>query len=204
MQKINQLFSRKVIDQRSGDVLGSVRDVVLSADMRRIVALVVGAGGWGSKDRVVRWDELIGVGEFIVVDDQGAFPTLDDDSEVRELRQGAEQLTGKRVISASGEQVGSVEDTYYDRSGAILGFEIKRGVFGGHPALRADAVQSVGPDAIIAAPAELVAAEDLRLPAAPQLERLSEHAVGDQAGEGRPLLDPALGEPQPGERNGAA
>lgn len=198
MQKVNELFGKRVIDLRSGNQIAAVRDVVLDSEMRRITALVIGDGGWGSKDRVLRWRELVGVGDFVVVDGEQPLALLSEDAEVRGLREAAETVTGKKVISASGEQIGTVDDIYYERSGAILGYELRRGMFGGHPALRAGDVRSVGKDAIIAESASLVAREELAL-ARPAAEPLRERAAGEPLAAGRPALDPALGEPGLGD-----
>lgn len=198
MQKVNELFGKRVIDLRSGNQIAMVRDVVLDGEMRRIVALVIGDGGWGSKDRVLRWRELAAVGEFVIADGERQMPLLSEDAEVRGLREAAATVTGKKVISASGEQVGTVDDIYYERSGAILGYEIRRGLFGGHPALRAGDVRSVGKDAIIAESSSLVAREELGV-ARPAAEPLREREAGEPLPAGRPAIDPALGEPGPGQ-----
>jgi uncharacterized protein YrrD len=195
MQKVNELFGKRVIDMRSGNQIAAVRDVVLDGDMRRILALVIGDGRWGAKDRVLRWRELAAVGEFVIVDGEQALPALSEDAEVRGLREGAAKVTGKKVISASGEQIGIVDDIYYERSGAVLGYEIRRGMFGGHPALRASDVRSVGKDAIIAESTSLVPREELSLGRPAPAESLYERAAGEPMSAGRPAIDPALGEP---------
>jgi len=198
MQKINQLFGKRVIDQHSGNQCATVRDVVLDGDMRRIIALVIGDGGWGRKDRVLRWNDVVGAGEFIVVNGTQSFPLLDEDAEVRALRERAETITGKPVISASGEQIGNVDDIFFDRSGLLLGYEIRRGMFGGHPVLRSADVRSVGKDAIIAESADLLTREELESSPPPSGPRLEDRAVGEPLAGGRPMVDPALGEPEAG------
>lgn len=209
MHKVNELFGKRVIDKHSGDQIAIVRDVVLDTETGRIVALVIGDGAWGSKDRVVTWGEVIGAGEFVVVDGSRPFPTLGEVAEVRELRERAERVTGKRVISATGEQIGSVDDIYYDRSGVILGYELKRGLFSGHSVLRAVDVQTVGKDAIIAGSADLVSREALAAPVAEPLPGLAEPSLKDRTAgaplmevQDRAAIDPALGEPAAPEGDG--
>lgn len=209
MHKVNELFGKRVIDKHSGDQIAIVRDVVLDTETGRIVALVIGDGAWGSKDRVVTWGEVIGAGEFVVVDGSRPFPTLGEVAEVRELRERAERVTGKRVISATGEQIGSVDDIYYDRSGVILGYELKRGLFSGHSVLRAVDVQTVGKDAIIAGSADLVSREALAAPVAEPPPGLAEPSLKDRTAgaplmevQDRAAIDPALGEPAAPEGDG--
>ncbi|NNJ10870.1 hypothetical protein EKD04_011060 [Chloroflexales bacterium ZM16-3] len=149
MQKINDLFGKLVISQITGDQVASVSDIVLDQEVRRIVALII--SGRASGEQVVRWPQILGVGEFVVVDGAQAFLAASDDSEIAELRAGAERITGKHIISASGEQVGTVSDMYFSRDGELVGFELRRGLFGGldPQAIRAEDIQAVGRDAVI-------------------------------------------------------
>ena len=68
MKKVNDLFNKRVINQATGNPMDSVRDVVLSDDGRRIVALVVGGGSRSHDDQIIRWDSIISVGEDVIVD----------------------------------------------------------------------------------------------------------------------------------------
>lgn len=157
---VNQLFGKRVIGGTTGEQIATVRDVVLSADSRRIVALVVG-GGSLSGERAVRWEAITGVGEYVVVANPEPAP-LEDDDEVGELRRGAEKITDKKIISVTGEELGAVGDMVYDERGAIVGFVLKKqGLFGGsrQPVLRVEDVQAIGKDAIIAAHGDLVSPE---------------------------------------------
>jgi uncharacterized protein YrrD len=150
MQKVNDLFGKRVISRQTGDQLATVRDVVLDTQARRIMALVIG-GGRSGDEQVVRREQILGMGEFIIVDGAGPFPASDADAEIAELREGAEKITGKKIISDAGEQLGTVGDMYFSRSGAIVGFELKHGLFAGSDpqVIRGADVQAVGKDAVI-------------------------------------------------------
>jgi uncharacterized protein YrrD len=156
MQKINDLFGKRVISQQTGDQLATVRDVVLDRQARRIVALVIGERA--GDEQVVRRERILGMGEFIIVDGAGPFPASDSDGEIVDLREGAEKITGKKIISTAGEQLGTVGDMYYSRSGAVIGFELKHGLFSGSDpqVIKAADVQAVGKDAVIVTATEPV------------------------------------------------
>jgi uncharacterized protein YrrD len=156
MQKINDLFGKRVISQQTGDQLAAVKDVVLDRQAHRIVALII--GGKASDEQVVRRERIMGMGEFIIVDGTGPFPLSEADAEIAELRAGAEQITGKKIISTAGEQLGTVGDMYFSRSGAIVGFELKHGLFSGSDpqVIKAAEVQAVGKDAVIVTATEPV------------------------------------------------
>ncbi|NJN18054.1 MAG: hypothetical protein HC822_18175 [Oscillochloris sp.] len=165
MQKINTLFGKRVIDCRSGNAVANVRDVVLDQDHRHIHTLVIGDGNWSGSERVVHWNDITGVGEFVVIDGMDQLIPVDEDAEVAELRASAEQITGKKVISTTGEQVGTVADLYFVADGTIAALEMKQGIFGSGPnLLRAEHVQAIGRDAIISDSAELLTHEQFAGP----------------------------------------
>lgn len=157
MQKINDLFGKSVIGQHTGNQIATVRDVVLDAEIRQIVALIIG-GGWSGDEQVVRRERILGMGEFIVADDATPFPTGSEDVAVADLRAGAERITGKKIMSTTGEQLGTVGDIYFSGN-MIVGFELKRGLFsGGDPEIvQIEDVQAVGKDAVIAVTRQPVA-----------------------------------------------
>ena len=90
--------------------------------------------------------------EFIVVDGTRPFESSAGDPEIVKLRKGAEQITGKKIMSTTGEQFGTVGDMYIGHCGTIVGFELKHGPFGGSEpqVIRATDVEAVGKDAVIA------------------------------------------------------
>jgi uncharacterized protein YrrD len=151
MQKMNELFGKRVISQVTGDQVATVREVVLDAEAHQIVALMI-ADGRSGDEQVVRMAQILGIGEVVVVDGTRPFPSGTADPEILALRKSAEQITGKKMVTAAGEQLGTVGDMYLGRRGAIIGFELKHGLFSGSEPhiIRAADVQAVGKDAVIA------------------------------------------------------
>lgn len=197
MQKINDLFGKKVISRQTGDQLATVRDVVLDRQARQIMGLIIG-GGRSDGDQVVQREQILGMGEYIVVDGAGPFPTLSEVPEIAELHEGAQKITGKKIISAAGEQLGTVGDMYYSRSGAIIGFELKHGLFSGSDpqVIRGADVQAVGKDAVIVAETDpvslsILTEDEIETPA-PGLAAARPDAVSPRAD--------AAAEPRPGEQ----
>jgi sporulation protein YlmC with PRC-barrel domain len=172
MRKINELYGKRVIDVSTGDPVAAVSDVVLSNDGRRIVALVTGGGGAFSsgEERVIRWDSVRSIGEYVVVDGTQPFAATGEDMEVAELRKDAHKITGKTVMSANGERIGTVGDMLFGESGDVLGYTIKQGggllpSSGDESLLRAEHIQAIGKDAIIATADALTALTDADLEA---------------------------------------
>lgn len=183
MQKINDLFGKRVISQASGNQIATVRDIVLDAEVRRIIGLVIGDGR-AHDEQVARWPRVLGVGEYVVVDAASPLPAASDDPEIVELRKGAEQITGKKVISAGGEQIGTVENMYFDPDGTIIGFELKGGLFGGSDpqAIRAEDVQAVGRDAVIATTSEPIKMSELSGDAPAEVDEAEDRGLAHERG----------------------
>ncbi|MEP7187662.1 MAG: PRC-barrel domain-containing protein [Roseiflexaceae bacterium] len=158
MHKVNDLFGVEVINQTTGERIAPVRDVVLAADLRQIAALVLSPGGLFSDELVVRWPTIISRGDVIVVAGTSPLLTIKQDTEIADLRKLAVRITGVAVITATGDQLGTVSDIGFDDQGRVLGYEITHGILGGltgHRFLPSECVQSVGKDAIITTTAEL-------------------------------------------------
>jgi sporulation protein YlmC with PRC-barrel domain len=193
MQKINDLFGKRVVDLTTGDPVATVGDVVLSADGHRIVALIAGGGAFSSGDEhVIRWDCVRSIGEYVIVESATPFATVGDDAEVAELRKQAHKITGKTVISTTGEQIGTVGDMIFNDRGDVVGYTIRQGgglLGGANGMLPAQQVQAVGKDAIIVATAEL-------MPLTDDVDDAHARAVGEPRA---PVVDvPPDREPQPG------
>jgi sporulation protein YlmC with PRC-barrel domain len=106
MQKMNELFGKRVISQMTGDQVATVREVVLDPEARKIVALIINSGR-SSNEQVVRMGRILGMGEFIVVDGTQPFEASVGDPEIVELRKGAAQITGKKIMSAASGLLGA-------------------------------------------------------------------------------------------------
>jgi sporulation protein YlmC with PRC-barrel domain len=186
MQKVNDLYSKQVINQSTGERVASVRDVVLSADARRIVALVVGEGMWSNDERVVPWELVRSIGDYVIVESATPFAGLDDDAEVAELRKQAHRITDKMVVSDTGERLGSIGDMFFDNNGQIIGYSVKQGMLGSSgdaPFLPAEQVQVIGKDAIIATDSDLGTLADVEqmgdVPQEPIPDGMDERATRD-------------------------
>jgi uncharacterized protein YrrD len=76
----------------------------------------------------------------------------------------ATDLIGKPIVSAEGgKKLGTVGDLLLsDRGSEVLGLVVRHGRFKGEDVLPADAVQSVGPDAIVSRSDDLVGPSEWR------------------------------------------
>ncbi|RRR68426.1 MAG: hypothetical protein EI684_17640 [Candidatus Viridilinea halotolerans] len=150
MQKMNELFGKRVINQLTGNQVAIVREVVLDSAARQILALIL-TSEHSREEQVVRMENVLGMGEFVVIDGARPLQSSAGDSEIVALRKSAQQITGKKLMSVTGDHVGTVGDMHVGRNGIIVGFELKHGMFSSTDpqAFRAVDVQTVGADAVI-------------------------------------------------------
>ena len=78
-ESFRQAIGRKVVSRASANELGSVRQLLVDAQQRRIAAVVIGRG---KKAQLVEWQQLSGFGpDAIMVVDEGALRPPADDRE---------------------------------------------------------------------------------------------------------------------------
>ncbi len=161
MQRANKLFGKEIVEQATGEKQGTVRDLVLDSEALSIVALLV--GGMIGRDRVVRWDSVVSVGDVVVIGNEAPLVKLGDDPKVADLREKGHQVTGTEIITEEGEKIGTVSDLFVDDRGEVVGYEVKGGTISdlrGRKFLPMEKVRAAGKDAIIASDPDLPPLKD--------------------------------------------
>ena len=157
MRKANELIGKPIVRQDTGERLASVHNVVVDRAAQRAVALLIQAAGWLHDARVVPWNRVTGIGDVILVGGDEPIIGTADNPELAALVTQAGQITGTRIVTASGEELGTVGDLFIDDEGRVLGYEVRHGLLSlaGRQFLPVAQVQTVGQDAVIATTAEL-------------------------------------------------
>ncbi len=167
MYKVDDMLGREVFNQDTGEKLASVEEVIFDDGTRSVVALLV-KGGLLQSPGVMRWSSVANVADVVVVRGDGALGVLHSDPEVSALRRRSRKAEGKEAITREGEKVGEVSDVLVDDRGAVLGFEVKRGLvrdLAGREQVPIREIVSHGRDAI------LVTGSSLAYPGDPQRQR---------------------------------
>lgn len=161
MQRVNELFDKEIVNQATGEKQGTIRDLVLDSEARSVVALLV--GGMIGRDRVVRWDSLVSVGDVVVIGNEAPLVELGDDPEVADLHEKGHRVTGTDIITEEGEKIGTVGDLFVDHRGEVVGYEVSGGTISdlrGRKLLPMEKVRAIGKDAIIASDPDLPSLKD--------------------------------------------
>ena len=158
MRKGKTLIGQSIVSFAEGRKLDSVKDLLMSQTNDSIVALLVDEGGLMSSSRVVPLEAVKSFGrDAVVIQDAQAVTTASADPEVKAILNRNDQLLGKKVLTDTGDALGSISDMYFDDSdGRILGFEVSGGLLGdiakGTSYLAVEEIERLGPDVIFVRP----------------------------------------------------
>jgi sporulation protein YlmC with PRC-barrel domain len=108
---------RKVMSRASADEVGSVSHLLVDADQRRVVAVII---GHGKKAQLIDWSQLSGFGPdaVMVVDENSLRPPADDREHA--ATEGNLELLGKRALSERGNELGQIDDVTFDAATGAL------------------------------------------------------------------------------------
>jgi sporulation protein YlmC with PRC-barrel domain len=102
---------RKVVSRASAEDLGAVTHLLVDAQRRQIAAVIIGRG---KRAQLVEWAQLSGFGpDAVMVTDEGALrPPADDREEA--AADGKLEIVGKRALTETGNELGTVDDVTFD------------------------------------------------------------------------------------------
>lgn len=147
--RASRLIGRPVVTLESGDIVGSVKDVVLSARSGRLRALMLECGGSLSKveRKKLPLSAVRALGPDAVMIDR-ADVLLDADAKASDS-----DIIAIDAVSESGGRIGSVRDVILDtdQGAAVIGYEIEA-VGGGKLLIREEDAISFSEDALVVAP----------------------------------------------------
>jgi sporulation protein YlmC with PRC-barrel domain len=146
-ERFTAVPGRRVVSRASAEELGSLAQVVVDVQRRQVASLVVGKG---RRALVVEWEHVSGFGpDAVMVDEESSLHPPGDDRE-HAAADGKLELTGKRVLSDMGNELGTISDVVFDPdTGAIESLMV------GDLELPAASLLAVGSFAVIVrAPAE--------------------------------------------------
>jgi uncharacterized protein YrrD len=147
-----ELIGMPVVSLDQGKEIGEVQDLVFDPARRRILGMILDEGGWFREPEILPYESIESIGPDAVVVrhvESGAAPNIDPDDLKKSFN-----LTGKKVISEKGHELGTIYDLYIDEStGEVLGFELTQGLFRdtsiGKKFVEYDHIQSIGEDIVV-------------------------------------------------------
>lgn len=131
MRKGHKLIGLKVLSQTDGADLGQVRDLVFDHEANQCIALVLSERAlFGMvKAQIVLWSEIAAIGsDAVMVTSEHAKISANDVTRVKELMEAETALSGTKIYTEDGQNLGSFADVYLDEAtGKVVGYEMSGG-----------------------------------------------------------------------------
>lgn len=149
-----ELIGMPIYSLDRGEEIGEVENLIFDPDQRRVIGFVLEEGGLFRSPEVIPFENLESIGPDALVLKRGAQrDTPPEGVDPKEIKEGF-NLTGRRVISERGHELGTVYDLDIDElTGTVTGVEIKRGIFQdtaeGKKRIGFEYIQQIGKDALI-------------------------------------------------------
>lgn len=113
---LTQVVGRKVVSTRSAETVGQVADLVIDPQSRGVVAVTLKKTAGGD---TVFWSDITAFGaDAVTLADADLIKRAND--VVKELSSKNRRLLGKRVLTDSGEDLGTLSDIDFDPSSGVL------------------------------------------------------------------------------------
>lgn len=151
LRTLSLLKGLPVYEKNSGEKLGEVFDLCLS-DNARIEGVLLREGAIFKRNLLVPFQNIYSFGpDGIMVEDTSFLQPAENFYHIFE---GKEKLVGKPLLSSTGEQLGLLEDVYFQEElGTIVGYECSDGFFAditeGKRVVKTNEPPRIGKDAII-------------------------------------------------------
>lgn len=150
MRKGREIIGLPVINLATGKEIGHVSDLVWCPETRKITGIILNGGGVLSRPRLIRYQDVVNIGrDAVIVTGEAPEGEADPATGLR-----ATQVAGIPVITARGENLGTMEDVVFTMTGGELaGYEISAGLvddlISGRSTIPWDAVATWGEEAVI-------------------------------------------------------
>lgn len=157
------LIGMPIFSLDRGERIGEVENLIFDPDQRKVVGFVLEEGGLFRSPEVIPFENIERIGPDAIVLKRGApLEAPSDEIDPKQIKKEGFNLTGRRVISDRGHEVGAVYDLDIDeQTGAVTGIEVRRGLFQdtteGKKRIGFEYIQQIGKDAIIVSGAALEA-----------------------------------------------
>ena len=160
MKKGHEIIGLRVLSQTDGADLGHVRDLIFDHDTNELLAILISEKDlFGLIDaQVVPWDQVRSIGpNAVMVDSASSKINAGDSGRVRAIMERKTALSGTRIFTTDGRDLGTLADMYFDETtGHIVGYEVSTGflsdTMSGKRFLPADTEISLGDDVALVPP----------------------------------------------------
>lgn len=129
LKKYSGVLGLPVISARDGLKIGTVKDMVFSADNKGILAFLMEKGSYAVKGNVILLRSIISLGnDAVIVDDPVNLLEYRRFKKLYQLQE-RKNLRGLKIFTHTGEDLGVVQDVLFDyRTGKVEGVQVSDGL----------------------------------------------------------------------------
>lgn len=128
LRTFSVLHGLSVISLKNGEEIGKVIDLLFHET--KIVGFIIDKNGWLNHHLFVPLEKMRAIGQdALIIEDVEQLNIFDKKHfPFHTLYHGSKRIAGKTLISAEGENLGLVEDVYFNENlGNIVGYEVTDG-----------------------------------------------------------------------------
>lgn len=153
MHKAADLIKKEIVRIDTGNIIGSVVDLLFDPEERHLVALITVSGGWLRDTVLVDWQAvLVWTGDIVLVKPETEPIKASSNERFSKLLERRIHLAGTNVMSRKGVKLGNVGELLLRQSGEIGAYVINRGFLGSERNyVLAEDIVALGSDALIVA-----------------------------------------------------
>jgi len=151
--KASEILGRPAVVREGGQKTGKVKDLVLDPTGRQVLGFVVIEAVF-KKTMVAPWAGLQTIGpDNVILSATSGVVKAADAPEIKSVLDTKLRLKGRKLQTTAGKDLGEIDDLQFDeRSGAVLGYQLSGGIFGGRQFLPTPPAMEFGKDVVFVAP----------------------------------------------------
>jgi uncharacterized protein YrrD len=128
--KASEVIGRKVVVREGAEEIGKIKDLVVDATGKQVIAFVV-SGGLMAGAKVAPWAALQAIGpDSVVLSVASSVVKASEAPDIKSVLDQELDIRGLQLQTTQGKELGKIDDFRFDAStGTIEGFELAGGLF---------------------------------------------------------------------------
>lgn len=129
MLKYGEVAGLPVICSNDGKKIGTVKDIIFCPGTKEVKAFLLDESRYKTKKKIAMFEDVLNIGSgAVIINDCSKIKVLKN-TEFENMFKCRSKITGARIYSSSGEDLGIVKDVLFDlNTGLIEGMEVSDGM----------------------------------------------------------------------------